>query len=71
ARPLAERPPEELIALYRRVWAEASARWGVTLANSVYGLLALRTGTALLRRWADAGPELLAGLLCGGRENRS
>lgn len=71
ARPLAERPPEELIALYRRVWAEASVRWGVTLANSVYGLLALRTGTALLRRWADAGPELLAGLLCGGRENRS
>ncbi|WP_165965394.1 PEP/pyruvate-binding domain-containing protein [Actinomadura bangladeshensis] len=71
ARPLAERPPEELIALYRRVWAEASVRWGVTLANSVYGLLALRAGTALLRRWAGAGPELLAGLLCGGRESRS
>ncbi|WP_346048313.1 PEP/pyruvate-binding domain-containing protein, partial [Actinomadura chokoriensis] len=71
ARPLAERPPEELIALYRRVWAEASVRWGVTLANSVYGLLALRAGTALLRRWAGAGPEMLAGLLCGGRENRS
>ncbi|MEU5993385.1 PEP/pyruvate-binding domain-containing protein, partial [Spirillospora sp. NPDC047418] len=71
ARPLAERPADELIALYRRVWAEASVRWGVTLANSVYGLLALRAGTALLRRWADAGPELLAALLCGGRENRS
>ncbi|NKZ09179.1 phosphoenolpyruvate synthase, partial [Actinomadura latina] len=71
ARPLAERPPDELIALYRRVWAEASARWGVTLANGVYGLLVMRAGTALLRRWADAGPELLVGLLCGGRENRS
>uniref|UniRef100_UPI0010416B7D PEP/pyruvate-binding domain-containing protein n=1 Tax=Actinomadura roseirufa TaxID=2094049 RepID=UPI0010416B7D len=71
ARPLADRPPEELIALYRRVWAEASARWGVTLANGVYGLLAMRAGTALLRRWADAGPDLLVGLLCGGRENRS
>ncbi|MFG1855845.1 PEP/pyruvate-binding domain-containing protein [Actinomadura geliboluensis] len=71
ARPLAERSPEELIALYQRVWAEASARWGVTLANGVYGLLVLRATTALLRRWADAGPELLPGLLCGGRENRS
>ncbi|MEU8799827.1 PEP/pyruvate-binding domain-containing protein [Spirillospora sp. NPDC048819] len=71
ARPLAERSPDELIALYRRVWAEVSRRWGVTLANSVYGLLAMRAGTALLRRWADAGPELLPGLLCGGRENRS
>ncbi|MCP9955128.1 PEP-utilizing enzyme [Actinomadura madurae] len=71
ARPLAERSPDELIALYRRVWAEASVRWGVTLANGIYGLLVMRAGTALLRRWADAGPDLLAGLLCGGRENRS
>ncbi|WP_033331677.1 PEP/pyruvate-binding domain-containing protein [Actinomadura welshii] len=71
ARPLAERSPEELIALYRRVWAEASVRWGVTLANGIYGLLVMRAGTALLRRWAGAGPGLLAGLLCGGRENRS
>ncbi|XRQ02351.1 PEP/pyruvate-binding domain-containing protein [Actinomadura welshii] len=69
--PLADRSPEELVALYRRVWAEASRRWGVTLANALYGLLVMRAGTALLRRWADAGPELLPGLLCGGRENRS
>ncbi|MGP4024940.1 PEP/pyruvate-binding domain-containing protein [Actinomadura sp. 3N407] len=71
ARPLAERSPDELIALYRRVWAEVARRWGVTLANGVYGLLVMRAGTALLRRWAGAGPELLPGLLCGGRENRS
>ncbi|MEO3823795.1 PEP/pyruvate-binding domain-containing protein [Actinomadura sp. B10D3] len=71
ARPLAGRSPDELIALYRRVWAEVSVRWGVTLANGIYGLLVLRAGTALLRRWAGAGPDLLAGLLCGGRENRS
>ncbi|TDD81247.1 phosphoenolpyruvate synthase [Actinomadura darangshiensis] len=71
ARPLAGRSPEELIALYRRMWAEVSVRWGVTLANGLYGLLAMRAGTALLRRWAGAGPELLVGLLCGGRENRS
>ncbi|WP_433468774.1 PEP/pyruvate-binding domain-containing protein [Spirillospora sp. CA-128828] len=71
ARPLDERSPEELIALYRRVWAEVSVRWGVTLANGIYGLLVMRAGIALLRRWADAGPETLVGLLCGGRENRS
>ncbi|HLV73168.1 MAG TPA: PEP/pyruvate-binding domain-containing protein [Vulgatibacteraceae bacterium] len=71
ARPLAERSPEELIALHRNVWAEVERRWGVTLANALYGLLVMRAGTALLRRWADAGPELLPGLLCGGRENRS
>ncbi|TDC81126.1 PEP/pyruvate-binding domain-containing protein [Actinomadura sp. 7K507] len=71
ARPLAERSPDELIVLYRHVWAGVSRHWGVTLANAVYGLLLMRAGTALLRRWADAGPELLAGLLCGGRENRS
>ncbi|WP_344206487.1 PEP/pyruvate-binding domain-containing protein [Actinomadura livida] len=71
APPLAERSPDELIALYRRVWAEVARRWGVTLANGLYGLLVMRAGTALLRRWAGAGPELLPGLLCGGRENRS
>lgn len=66
-----QRSPEELVALYRRVWAEVSERWGITLANAIYGLIVMRVGTALLRRWADAGPELLVGLLCGGPENRS
>ncbi|MBO2457843.1 PEP/pyruvate-binding domain-containing protein [Actinomadura violacea] len=71
ARPLAEYTPDELITLYRWVWAEASVRWGVTLANGVYGLLLMRAATALPRRWAGAGPEVLPGLLCGGPENRS
>ncbi|MFB4297379.1 PEP/pyruvate-binding domain-containing protein [Actinomadura sp. NTSP31] len=71
ARPLDAYSPDELITLYRWVWGEVSVRWGVTLANGVYGLLLLRAGTALLRRWTGAGPELLAGLLCGGPENRS
>ncbi|QKG26812.1 PEP/pyruvate-binding domain-containing protein [Actinomadura verrucosospora] len=71
SRPLAEYTPDELITLYRWVWAEASVRWGVTLANGVYGLLLMRAATALLRRWAGAEPELLPGLLCGGPENRS
>ncbi|HEU5028711.1 MAG TPA: PEP/pyruvate-binding domain-containing protein [Spirillospora sp.] len=71
SRPLAEYSPDELITLYRWVWAEVSVRWGVTLANGVHGLLLMRAATALLRRWAGAGPELLPGLLCGGPENRS
>ncbi|WP_433137807.1 PEP/pyruvate-binding domain-containing protein [Actinomadura nitritigenes] len=71
SRPLAEYSPDELITLYRWVWAEVSVRWGVTLANGVYGLLLMRAATALLRRWTGAGPEPLPGLLCGGPENRS
>lgn len=61
----------DLIALYRRVWDEAGDRWGVTLANGIYGLLVMRAGTTLLRRWTAGGPELLVGLLVGGPENRS
>ena len=62
---------DELITLYRRVWDEAGRRWGVTLANGIYGLLVMRAGTTLLHRWTGGGPELLVGLLCGGPENRS
>ncbi|MBO3749901.1 hypothetical protein J5X84_27795 [Streptosporangiaceae bacterium NEAU-GS5] len=65
------RSAEELVALYRRLWDEAGRRWGVTLVNGLYGLIVLRTGKALLRRWTGAGPELFVGLLYGGRENRS
>ncbi len=65
ARPLAERPPDELIALYRRVWAEVSARWGVTLANTVYGLLVMRAGTALLRRWSARAPSCSSACCAG------
>jgi len=66
-----KRNAEELIALYRRIWDEVSRRWGVTLANSIYGMFTLRFGVSLLRRWADAGPEALPGLLAGGPENRT
>ncbi|MFI5783090.1 PEP/pyruvate-binding domain-containing protein [Nocardia sp. NPDC051570] len=65
------RSPDDLIALYRRVWAEADRHWGVTLTNTLYTGLALRAGTALLRRWTGGGPELFVALLSGGPENRS
>lgn len=63
--------PEELIGCYRRMWSEVSVRWGITLANSIYGMLAVRLTTALLTRWTGSDARLLAGLLIGGRRNRS
>ncbi|MGW7459662.1 PEP/pyruvate-binding domain-containing protein [Streptomyces sp. NPDC054797] len=63
--------PEELIALYRRVWERAERQWGITLVNGLIALVVLRSGTALLRRWTGLGPQLLMGLMAGGKENRS
>ncbi|MEV7617165.1 PEP/pyruvate-binding domain-containing protein [Streptomyces sp. NPDC089799] len=63
--------PEELIALYRRVWERAGRQWGITLVNGLIALLVLRSGTALLRRWTGLGPQVFVSLLVGGRENRS
>ena len=64
--------PAALVDLYRRLWAQVGAHWGVTLTNTIYSVLVGRTLDSLLRRWA--GPEghtLLIGLLSGGPENRS
>jgi pyruvate,water dikinase len=68
---LERRSADELVAAYRRLWAEASVRWGVTLVVSFYGLAAVTLVTALLRRWIPGGEDLFIGLLCGGKENRS
>ncbi|MER5349388.1 PEP/pyruvate-binding domain-containing protein [Kitasatospora sp. NPDC002551] len=63
--------PEELIAFYRRLWERAGERWGVTLVNAFIALVVLGAGGALLRRWTGEGPQVLVGLMAGGRENRS
>ncbi|MFE7560789.1 PEP/pyruvate-binding domain-containing protein [Kitasatospora sp. NPDC057500] len=63
--------PEELIAFYRRLWERAGERWGVTLVNAFLALVVLGAGSALLRRWTGEGPQVLVGLMGGGRENRS
>ncbi|NIE82521.1 MULTISPECIES: PEP/pyruvate-binding domain-containing protein [unclassified Burkholderia] len=63
--------PDQLIAFYRRMWAQVGVRWGVTLTNSLYAMLELRVFKALLRRWTGADVRTLAGLLIGGRPNRS
>ncbi|MGN9809969.1 PEP/pyruvate-binding domain-containing protein [Micromonospora sp. BQ11] len=65
------RSPEQLIDFYRRLWSAVSARWGVTLTNSMYGLLIVTALRQLLDRWAGGDRRLLVGLLVGGRENRS
>lgn len=68
---LSGRTPEQLIGFYRHLWAQVSVQWGVTLTNSIYALLELRVFKHLLARWAGGGGSLLAGLLVGGRPNRS
>jgi len=68
---LSGRTPEQLIGFYRHLWAQVSVQWGVTLTNSLYALLELRVLRHLLARWTGAGGSLLAGLLVGGRPNRS
>jgi pyruvate,water dikinase len=64
--------PEELIACYRRVWAQAGRRWGITLVNSFFLLGCATLTSALVRRWATGDEQqVIAGLMLGGRENRS
>ncbi|MEV4514717.1 PEP/pyruvate-binding domain-containing protein [Dactylosporangium sp. NPDC049525] len=67
---LSGRTPHQLVDEYRRLWAAVSVRWGVTLTNSIYGLLAVKALMRLLDRWAG-GKGMLTGLLTGGPANRS
>ncbi|GAB3853904.1 PEP/pyruvate-binding domain-containing protein [Dactylosporangium cerinum] len=67
---LSGRTPHQLVTAYRELWAAVSVRWGVTLTNSIYGLLAVKVLMRLLDRWAG-GKGLFTGLLTGGPANRS
>lgn len=63
---------EALIAFYRGLWAEVGAQWGVTLTNTVLGILPAAGFEGLLRRWTGARHRALFGaLLAGGPENRT
>ncbi|HEX4701847.1 MAG TPA: PEP/pyruvate-binding domain-containing protein, partial [Pseudonocardiaceae bacterium] len=67
-----EAGPAELVRFYRRIWAQVGVRWGVTITNSVYSILATVALDALLRRWAGQRDlSLMLGLLSGGADNRS
>ncbi|WBB80676.1 PEP-utilizing enzyme [Micromonospora sp. WMMD882] len=71
-RDLDERSAEELVATYRRLWAEVGVRWGVTLVNTFFMLGTATFASALVRRWVDGDEQrTLGGLLMGGREHRS
>ncbi|MFC6083315.1 PEP/pyruvate-binding domain-containing protein [Sphaerisporangium aureirubrum] len=64
--------PEELVVYYRGLWARVADRWGVTLTNSILGIVVVQTLDGLLRRWAGQdGHSLMLGLLSGGPDNRS
>jgi pyruvate,water dikinase len=66
------RPPLRLVDDYRALWTEVGRRWGVTLVNGIFLFTATWAGTRLTARWvAGDGPGVTAGMLCGGRDNRS
>lgn len=63
---------ETLIAFYRGLWAEVGVQWGVTLTNTVLGILPAAVYEGLLRRWTGTRHRALFGaLLAGGPENRT
>ncbi|MET8153720.1 PEP/pyruvate-binding domain-containing protein [Actinoplanes sp. NPDC049668] len=68
---LESRSADELIVLYRRMWAEAERRWGTTMVNSYFGLAVMALATVLLTRWTRDGAALLPQLVSGGRANRT
>lgn len=64
--------PSEVVAEYRRLWAQVSDRWGVTLVNGVFLFTVTWAVNSLLRAWVPAADRsLLNGMLSGGRPNRS
>jgi pyruvate,water dikinase len=70
---LSQLPAEDIVAVYRRVWAEAEHRWGVTILSSYLGLAIYAAATWLVQRWtAIVEDEVnLAALLPGGPPNRT
>ena len=69
---LADLTADELIARYRKLWAEAEHRWGITMVTSYYALVAMTIGSALVQRWVpNGGGALLMRLLGGGKPNRT
>jgi rifampicin phosphotransferase len=66
------REPAELVADYQRLWAEVGELWGLPAVNERHGRVAAGLLAGLTARWAaGAEPDVLAGMLRGGRESRS
>lgn len=68
---LAQLPADDIIAVYRRVWAEAEHRWGVTILAGYLALAGYVAATLLAQRWTDAAEVDLTALLPGGQPNRT
>jgi pyruvate,water dikinase len=68
---LAQLPAEDIVAVYRRVWAEAENRWGVTILAGYLGLAVYAAATLLVQRWTEIAEVNLAALLPGGSANRT
>jgi phosphohistidine swiveling domain-containing protein len=68
---LPQLPTDEVVATYRRVWAEAENRWGVTILASYLGLAVYAAALLLARRWTRIADVNLAALLPGGPPNRT
>jgi rifampicin phosphotransferase len=62
---------DELTARYRRIWAEAEQRWGLTMVASYFALVGMTVADSLVRRWVPDGGALLPRLLGGGKPNRT
>ncbi|MFR0355207.1 PEP/pyruvate-binding domain-containing protein [Streptomyces sediminimaris] len=66
------RSPAQLADTYRLLWAQVGRRWGVTLVNGVFLFAATAATTHLASRWLKGDTAAVtAGMLCGGRDNRS
>ncbi|WP_156431522.1 PEP/pyruvate-binding domain-containing protein [Mycobacterium sp. GA-1199] len=68
---LAQLPADEIVATYRRVWAEAERHWGVTILASYLGLAVYAASILLAQRWTRIAEVNLAALLPGGPPNRT
>jgi phosphohistidine swiveling domain-containing protein len=68
---LSELQADVLVRVYRRVWAEAESRWGVTILASYLALPVYAAGTWLVQRWMDIADVNVAALLPGGKPNRT
>lgn len=68
---VSQRPVEEVIEMYRRVWSEAESRWGITILASYLSLVGYVSASALVQRWTDSPEVDLTVLLPGGPPNRT
>lgn len=68
---LSQKPAEEIIETYRRVWAEAESRWGITILASYLSLVGYVAASALVQRWTNSPEVDLTVLLPGGPPNRT